>query len=85
MEGQNVSYEIKDKNIVIRKKEVEQSILNEKKEQDISGLVMDVMGEPIVGVNVMERGLLMVLLLIWMVSFYLKLLRMQLLLLVYRL
>lgn len=30
---------------------------------------MDVMGEPIVGVNVMERGLLMVLLLIWMVSF----------------
>lgn len=82
LEGQNVSYEIKDKNIVIRKKEVEQSILNEKKEQDISGLVMDVMGEPIVGVNVMERGLLMVLLLIWMVSFYLKLLRMQLLLLV---
>ena len=52
----NVSYEIKDKNIVIRKKEVEQSILNEKKEQDISGLVMDVMGEPIVGVNVMEKG-----------------------------
>ena len=56
LEGQNVSYEIKDKNIVIRKKEVEQSILNEKKEQDISGLVMDVMGEPIVGVNVMEKG-----------------------------
>ena len=24
--------------------------------QDISGLVMDVMGEPIVGVNVMEKG-----------------------------
>lgn len=82
LEGQNVSYEIKDKNIIIRKKEVEQSMLNEKKLQDISGLVMDVMGEPIVGVNVMERGLLMVLLLIWMVSFYLKLLRMQLLLLV---
>lgn len=82
LEGQNVSYEIKDKNIVIRKKEVEQSMLNEKKLQDISGLVMDVMGEPIVGVNVMERGLLMVLLLVWMVSFYLKLLRMQLLLLV---
>lgn len=83
LEGQNVSYEIKDKNIIIRKKEVEQSMLNEKKLQDISGLVMDVMGEPIVGVNVMEKGtLLMVLLLIWMVSFYLKLLRMQLLLLV---
>ena len=49
-------YKLKDKNIVIRKKEVEQSILNEKKEQDISGLVMDVMGEPIVGVNVMEKG-----------------------------
>lgn len=56
LEGQNVSYEIKDKNIVIRKKEVEQSMLNEKKLQDISGLVMDVMGEPIVGVNVMEKG-----------------------------
>lgn len=49
LEGQNVSYEIKDKNIIIRKKEVEQSMLNEKKLQDISGLVMDVMGEPIVG------------------------------------
>lgn len=46
LEGQNVSYEIKDKNIIIRKKEVEQSMLNEKKLQDISGLVMDVMGEP---------------------------------------
>ena len=56
LEGQNVSYEIKDKNIIIRKKEVEQSMLNEKKLQDISGLVMDVMGEPIVGVNVMEKG-----------------------------
>ena len=31
LEGQNVSYEIKDKNIIIRKKEVEQSMLNEKK------------------------------------------------------
>lgn len=31
-------------------------MLNEKKLQDISGLVMDVMGEPIVGVNVMEKG-----------------------------
>ena len=30
LEGQNVSYEIKDKNIIIRKKEVEQSMLNEK-------------------------------------------------------
>ena len=42
LEGQNVSCEIKDKNIIIRKKEVEQSMLNEKKLQDISGLVMDV-------------------------------------------
>ena len=38
-----VFYEIKDKNIIIRKKEVEQSMLNEKKLQDISGLVMNMM------------------------------------------
>lgn len=82
LEGQNVSYEIKDKNIVIRKKEVEQSILNEKKEQDISGLVMDVMGEPIVGVNVMEKGTTNGTITDMNGKFYLKLLRMQLLLLV---
>lgn len=82
LEGQNVSYEIKDKNIIIRKKEVEQSMLNEKKLQDISGLVMDVMGEPIVGVNVMEKGTTNGTITDMDGKFYLKLLRMQLLLLV---
>lgn len=38
LEGQNVSYEIKDKNIVIRKKEVEQSMLNEKNYKIFQGL-----------------------------------------------
>lgn len=38
LEGQNVSYEIKDKNIIIRKKEVEQSMLNEKNYKIFQGL-----------------------------------------------
>lgn len=57
-------------------------MLNEKKLQDISGLVMDVMGEPIVGVNVMEKGTTNGTITDMNGKFYLKLLRMQLLLLV---
>lgn len=53
LQGQNVSYEIKGKNIVIQKK---QPISDKKKKTKISGSIKDVKGEPIIGATVMEKG-----------------------------
>lgn len=81
MEGQNVSYEIKIK--YHYSEEGSRTVhVEREKLQDISGLVMDVMGEPIVGVNVMEKGTTNGTITDMNGKFYLKLLRMQLLLLV---
>lgn len=53
--GQDVSYEIKDKNIVVRKIRLQKENGNQKKSQ-ATGTVKDVNGEPIIGASVVEKG-----------------------------
>lgn len=54
LKGQNLSFEIKDRNIVIRKSRANNNI--EQKVIAVSGTVLDVNGEPVIGVNIMEKG-----------------------------
>lgn len=54
MKGQNVSYEIQGKNIVIKRIQ-ELKVANEQKIK-ISGIVKDVNGAPVVGATVKEKG-----------------------------
>ena len=54
LKGQNVSYEIQGKNIVI-KKGSQQTASSEKKKK-VTGIVTDVKGEPIIGATVVEKG-----------------------------
>lgn len=55
LQGQDVSYEIKGKNIVIQKIKKQHQVGN-KKEKKITGIVKDEKGEPIIGANVLEKG-----------------------------
>lgn len=56
LKGQNVSYEIQDKNIVIKKgNATSQAAVNDGKRK-ISGTVKDVNGQPVIGANVTEKG-----------------------------
>lgn len=55
LSGQQVSYEIQDKSIVI-KRDTTQSVTPQEKKQKVSGTVTDVNGEPIIGANIMEQG-----------------------------
>lgn len=54
LKGQNVSYEIQGKNIVIKKGN-QQTASSEKKKK-VTGIVMDANGEPIIGATVVEKG-----------------------------
>lgn len=54
LKGQNVSYEIQGKNIVI-KKGGQQTASSEKKKK-VTGTVKDANGEPIIGATVVEKG-----------------------------
>ena len=54
LKGQNVSYEIQGKNIVIKRIQ-ELKVANEQKIK-ISGIVKDVNGAPVVGATVKEKG-----------------------------
>lgn len=54
LKGQNVSYEIQGKNIVI-KKGSQQTASSEKKKK-VAGTVKDANGEPIIGATVVEKG-----------------------------
>ena len=54
LKGQNVSYEIQGKNIVIKKISQTQTVVERKKK--ISGYVRDIHGEPIIGATVLEEG-----------------------------
>lgn len=53
LKGQNVSYEIQGKNIVIKKGTQQ---VASKKKRKVSGTVKDVNGEPIIGATIMEEG-----------------------------
>ncbi len=54
LKGQNVSYEIQGKNIVIKKGRKQQTVSTKKR--TVSGTVKDVKGEPIIGATVVEKG-----------------------------
>lgn len=54
LDGQNVSYEIKEKNIIIRRITISNNSTNKKKH--ISGTVIDQNGDVIIGANVVEKG-----------------------------
>lgn len=55
LKGQNVSYEIQGKNIVV-KKESRQQITSSDKKKKVTGTVKDANGEPIIGATVVEKG-----------------------------
>ena len=55
LKGQNVSYEIQGKNIVIKKGSQQQVTSSEKKKK-VTGTVKDANGEPIIGATVVEKG-----------------------------
>lgn len=54
LKGQNVSYEIQGKNIVVKKVNQQQPVSGKKKK--VTGVVKDVSGEPIIGATVIEKG-----------------------------
>ncbi len=54
LKGQNVSYEIQGKNIVIKKGSQPQAISEKKRK--VTGTVKDVNGEPIIGATILEKG-----------------------------
>lgn len=54
LKGQNVSYEIQGKNIVIKKGSQQQVISGKRKK--VTGTVKDANGEPIIGATVVEKG-----------------------------
>lgn len=55
LKGQNVSYEIQGKNIVVKKVNQQQPVSGKKKK--VTGVVKDVSGEPIIGATVIEKVL----------------------------
>ena len=55
LDGQEVTYEIKGKNIVV-KKITASTIGQSKKKRKISGIVKDAQGEPVIGANVVVKG-----------------------------
>lgn len=54
LKGQNVSYEIQGKNIVIKKGS--QQTASSQKKKKVTGTVKDANGEPIIGATVVEKG-----------------------------
>ena len=54
LKGQNVSYEIQGKNIVVKKTNKHQTTSG--KEKTVTGVVKDANGEPIIGATVVEKG-----------------------------
>lgn len=55
LDGQNLMYEVKGKNIILMKKPA-QTPGSAKPERKVSGIVTDASGEPIIGANVVVKG-----------------------------
>lgn len=53
--GQDVSYTIQGKDIIIKKKD-SQSVQQSSKKYTISGIVKDMSGEPVIGANIKEKN-----------------------------
>lgn len=56
LKGQNVSYEIQGKNIVVKKTALQQTTTILGKKKKVTGTVKDVNGEPIIGATIVEKG-----------------------------
>ncbi|MDR3268576.1 MAG: SusC/RagA family TonB-linked outer membrane protein, partial [Tannerella sp.] len=55
--GQDVSYEIKEKNIIVRKTvHAPVQLVTQQQGKRITGVVADTNGEPVIGANVVEKG-----------------------------
>lgn len=54
LQEQPASYEIKNKNIIVQKNEISNQTDNDKRK--ITGTVVDVNGQPIIGANIVEKG-----------------------------
>lgn len=55
LQSQDLSYEIKNKSIIIQKKSTEKQTANPQKKK-VTGTVADTNGEPIIGANIVEQG-----------------------------
>jgi hypothetical protein len=57
LQGQEVSYEIKRKNIIIKKLKARDPVspMSGKTQRIITGTVLDELGEPVIGANVVEK------------------------------
>lgn len=55
LKGQDVSYEIRGKDIVV-KRNARKSVFGEKKKGIVTGIISDVSGEPVIGANVLVKG-----------------------------
>ena len=57
LRGQDVTYEIKEKNVIVTKKSVQPSNANTGQQKNkVSGVISDVNGEPLIGATVIEKG-----------------------------
>jgi len=56
LQGQNVTYEIQGKNVVVQRKNANNSKANQGKKRTVKGTVKDNNGEPVIGATIMESG-----------------------------
>ena len=54
--GTDISYKVLDKSIILSPKTVLSNAIVQQKIKDITGIVTDAKGEPIIGANVLEKG-----------------------------
>jgi TonB-linked SusC/RagA family outer membrane protein len=56
LQGQNVTYEIQGKNVVVQRKNANNTKANQGKRRTVKGTVKDNNGEPVIGATIMESG-----------------------------
>ena len=56
LQGQNVTYEIQGKNVVVQRKNANNTKANQGKKRTVRGIVKDNNGEPVIGATIMESG-----------------------------
>ena len=56
LQGQNVTYEIQGKNVVVQRKNANNTKANQGKKRTVKGTVKDNNGEPVIGATIMESG-----------------------------
>ena len=56
LQGQNVTYEIQGKNVVVQRKNANSTKANQGKKRTVKGTVKDNNGEPVIGATIMESG-----------------------------